>query len=162
MNWNAIGAIGQIVGALAVVTSLIYLARQIRTQNKESRIAAMHEIAVAYRESNIPFADPILAEILTRAHKDTDSLTEAEVVQLIVGVQGVFRVWEEAYYQHVAGRLDQHLWDAMLREYSSYLSAPGFDFVWQLRKNGHNDDFRQFVDELPKPEYRTRLHEANH
>ena len=157
MNWDAIGAIGEIVGAIAVVVSLVYLATQIRGQNKESRLAAMHEIAVAYRESNIPFADPNLADILTRAHNDTTQLTEAERVQLIVGVQGVFRVWEEAYYQHKAGRLDEHLWAAILREYLSYLSAAGFDFVWQLRKNGHNDEFRLFVDSLPKPEYRTRL-----
>lgn len=159
MNWDAIGAIGEIVGAIAVVLSLIYLASQIRTQNKESRVAAMHEIAVAYRQSNIAFADPVLADILTRAHVDTDSLTEAEILQLICGVQGVFRVWEEAYYQHVAGRLDEHLWEAMLREYSTYMSAGGFDFVWQLRKEGHNDSFRRFVDGLPKPEYRTRLHQ---
>jgi hypothetical protein len=161
MNWVAIGAIGEMVGAFAVVISLIYLALQIRAQNKESRIAAMHEIAVAYRESNIPFADPNLANILTRAHKDTDTLTDAEVVQLIVGVQGVFRVWEEAYYQHIAGRLDANLWEAMLREYSSYLSAPGFFFVWQLRKNYHNDEFRNFVEALPRSEYEIRLPEKS-
>ena len=157
MNWDAIGAIGEIVGAIAVVASLVYLAIQIRGQNRESRLAAMHEIAVAYRESNIPFADANLADILTRAHNDTTQLTEAEILQLIVSVQGVFHVWEEAYYQHIAGRLDEHLWAAIVREYSSYLSAAGFDFVWQLRKTGHNDEFRLFVDSLPKPEYRTRL-----
>jgi len=41
LNWEAIG---EIVGALAVVISLLYLAAQIRTQNLESRIAAVHEI----------------------------------------------------------------------------------------------------------------------
>ena len=43
-----------------------------------------------------------------------------------------------------------HLWAAMLREYSSYLSAQSFDFVWQLRKNGHNDELRIFVDSLSR------------
>lgn len=33
MNWDAIGAVGEIVGALAVVISLVYLASQIRIQN---------------------------------------------------------------------------------------------------------------------------------
>ena len=33
MNWEAISAIGEIVGALAVVISLVYLAAQIRNQN---------------------------------------------------------------------------------------------------------------------------------
>ena len=29
MNWEAIGAIGEIVGAIAVVATLVYLARQV-------------------------------------------------------------------------------------------------------------------------------------
>ena len=33
MNWDAIGAVGEIVGALAVVISVIYLAVQIRQTN---------------------------------------------------------------------------------------------------------------------------------
>ena len=51
MNWEAIGAIGEIIGAAAVVVSLIYLATQIRTQNNEARLAATHEILVGFRES---------------------------------------------------------------------------------------------------------------
>lgn len=33
MNWDAIGTIGEIIGATAVVVSLVYLATQIRVQN---------------------------------------------------------------------------------------------------------------------------------
>ena len=44
MSWEAIGAIGEIVGAAAVVLSLVYLGRQIEHQNRESRIASMHEM----------------------------------------------------------------------------------------------------------------------
>ena len=46
MNWEAIGAIGEIVGAAAVVFSLGYLAVQIRNQNSESRASPMHDISV--------------------------------------------------------------------------------------------------------------------
>ena len=45
MNWDAIGAIGEIIGALAVVLSLVYLARQMRTSN---RLA----ISEAFRNAN--------------------------------------------------------------------------------------------------------------
>ncbi len=44
MNWDAIGAIGEIVGAAAVFASLVYLAMQILNQNRESRMSAMHDI----------------------------------------------------------------------------------------------------------------------
>ncbi|MEQ8692993.1 MAG: hypothetical protein RIC89_19425 [Pseudomonadales bacterium] len=35
MNWDAIGAIGEVVGALAVVISLVYLALQIRQNSRQ-------------------------------------------------------------------------------------------------------------------------------
>ena len=42
MNWEMIGAIGQIVAAFGVIASLIYLALQIKNQNREGRRAAVN------------------------------------------------------------------------------------------------------------------------
>jgi hypothetical protein len=41
VNWEAISAIGQIVGALAVVISLIYLATEVRSSVRATREASM-------------------------------------------------------------------------------------------------------------------------
>ena len=35
MNWDALGAIGEIIGAIAVLATLYYLAKQIKMQNCE-------------------------------------------------------------------------------------------------------------------------------
>ena len=35
MNWDALGAIGEIIGAIAVLATLYYLAAQIKMQNRE-------------------------------------------------------------------------------------------------------------------------------
>jgi len=40
MNWDAIGAVGEIVGALAVVVTLAYLALQVRASTRESEANA--------------------------------------------------------------------------------------------------------------------------
>jgi len=37
MNWDAIGAVGEVVGAVAVVVTLLYVARQIRQANAQSQ-----------------------------------------------------------------------------------------------------------------------------
>ena len=37
MNWDAIGAIGEMIGAAAVVASLLYLALQTRANAREKR-----------------------------------------------------------------------------------------------------------------------------
>lgn len=156
MNWEAIGAIGEILGAVAVVISLVYLALQIRAQNLESRLAAMHEISVGFRDSISTFADPQMADLFTRRNCGDDSLTDAEMLQLVVGIQRIFRVWEEAYGQRMRGRLDADIWEAMIRQYSSYLAAPSFQRVWEMRGRYYNDAFREFVDELPRTEYKLK------
>ncbi len=46
MNWDAIGAIGEILGAIAVLGTLIYLAAQIR-QNTASVTTATYESMMA-------------------------------------------------------------------------------------------------------------------
>jgi len=42
MNWDAIGAVGQWVGAIAVVLTLGYLVRQIRDSNVQMRRAELN------------------------------------------------------------------------------------------------------------------------
>ena len=42
MNWEAIGALGEVVGAVAVVLSFLYLGRQIAVSNKQSRASARY------------------------------------------------------------------------------------------------------------------------
>ena len=40
MQWDAIGAVGELIGALGVIASLVYLALQIRTSNRLARVEA--------------------------------------------------------------------------------------------------------------------------
>ena len=41
MNWEAIGAVGETVGALAVLLTLVYLAMQIRQNTRSVQAAAV-------------------------------------------------------------------------------------------------------------------------
>ena len=148
MNWDAIGAIGEIIGAAAVVLSLVYLAVQIRTQNAESRVAAMHDISVGWRAASEQFTDGELAEIFIRANHEFDSLSEVEILRFLAGVHGIFRVFEEAYLQHTQGRLDRILWDAMNRQYASFLAAPAFRKYWDMRGFQYTERFQDYVGQI--------------
>ena len=77
MNLNDLANIGQIVGALAVVVSLIYVALQIRQNTNAIRSAAaqtVHEhFASWYR---LVSADPDLSQIVVNGLRDYSSLSE--------------------------------------------------------------------------------------
>ena len=123
MNWEAVGAVGEIVGAIAVVMSLVYLASQIRIQNRKSRSSATHEILEAFRNEIAVIRDPDMADLLAKTlTSDFESLTESERIRYVGLFHPFFRVWEEAYYQHKDGRLDTRMWESMVAVYADSIS----------------------------------------
>ena len=153
MNWDAIGAIGEIIGAGAVVASLVYLATQIRTQNRESRMSSMHLIAVGYRDGLARMAEGDMAELFAKANDDFESLTRPEMLRLIAGVSRTYRVWEEAYLLYESGFLEKRTWETMLRQFNGYNSVRPFYEVWAIRKQYFDNEFRIFVDSLDSVDY---------
>src|SRR5262245_13744765 len=77
VNWEAISAIGQIVGALAVVISLIYLAREIRTNARSARVASLHDVNRWLGEL---VTHPHVRELYYRGIHDFESLKGADIV----------------------------------------------------------------------------------
>ena len=152
MNWDAIGAVGEIVGAGAVVVSLLYLAAQVRAQNRESRLAAMHDITVGYRDCLTTFTERDITDIVVKANADFASLTDSEAMRLISATQRVLRVGEEAYIQYEEGRLDERMWAPIARQYASYFSIPAFSHVWELRRANYDEGFAKYMDTLKPTE----------
>ena len=149
MNWDAVGAIGELIGAVAVVISVLYLAWQVRSQVQEARLAAIHEVSEGFREGiAATFMDRQLAELFVKAKHDAESLSEADRLQFVAFVQRNYRVWEDAFYQHRKGRLDEPHWHSMERQYSSLLSWPGVRWVWKIRREFYTAEFREYVDSL--------------
>jgi len=65
MNWDAIGAIAEILGAVAVIGTLIYLARQIGHSVGASRAATNRSLIESYEGINdLILANPLLVDTL--------------------------------------------------------------------------------------------------
>ena len=72
MNWDAIGAVGEILSALAVVGSLIYVGRQFRH-------SSTHSLHSLYQQTVSNFsANPANADLMFRGNSDPGQLTRAE------------------------------------------------------------------------------------
>lgn len=50
MNWDAIGAVGEVLGALVVVASVLYLGRQVSQTNRIARTSVSREYQNRYGE----------------------------------------------------------------------------------------------------------------
>lgn len=154
MNWEAIGAVGEIIGALAVVVSLVYLGVQIRNQNRESRSAAVHEVLEGFRTEISAFRNADLAELLKVGGDDFEALSDTEKIQFIAMIQGPFRFWEEAYLQYKDSRLSKQLWTGIHAQMRDFVSMNGTQKVWELRAHTYSEDFRSYVDGIEQGNYR--------
>ena len=153
MNWDAIGAIGEVVGAVAVVGTLAYLAVQIRAQAREYKLAAVQTLTSNITETYSGMMEHQLAEVWTRGVKDFDSLVEAEQVQLIAFMQKYFRTVEAAYYQAEAAGLNEHVWKGIVRHTATLLSTSAASRVWAMRKHSYSDEFQAFIDGIEPEKY---------
>ena len=90
MNWEAITAIGETVGALAVVASLIYVATQIRLANRisvrEARAELIEAISQIYR---LPLEHPQIAQLEVKLQSKNPTLTPEEKHQ----VRALVNLW---------------------------------------------------------------------
>ena len=160
MNWDAIGAIGEVIGAFAVVISLAYLAIQIRSQISEARLASVHEILVGFRESVHTFATGDVAEVLAKANKDYESLSGSEALKLLASVLPVLRLWEEAYIQNEQGRLENRIWKGISSQCSEYLSYSAINRIWELRSKHFDSNFQDHVNKSMKAEMEAEMEAA--
>lgn len=146
MNWDAIGAIGETVGAVAVVISLVYLAIQMRSQNRETRLSTINSSLTTWNSLMAMVAENSeLADIWNRGLKN-EELSEGQEVQFRAFANSYLRVAEGLYLQHLEGRLDERIWLGIGKGTTVFLSAPGIHRFWSLRKDWYSPEFREFIE----------------
>ena len=153
MNWDAIGAIGEIVGALAVVISLVYLASQIRIQNRESRAASVHQVIEGYRSSIAALYEAEMADIWILAISDFDRLTPSQRLRFVVYLTVALRSFEDAYFQWQEGRLEEEIWRGLLTPLVDVKSTPAFDRFWKIRRHHFRAEFADYLGALDAGKY---------
>jgi hypothetical protein len=149
VNWEAIGAIGQVVGAVAVVISLIYLAREVRRNTGATHLTAMRSMHDAYNHWIQLLAQyPDLNDLYNRGIHDFESLEGNDRGRFFVLMNGEFRNFEEIYHLKAKGHLEEdvwHGWEAAMRDTNGY---PGVQAWWRLRSHRFSEGFVKFVDQL--------------
>lgn len=126
MNWEAIGAIGEIVGALAVVVTLVYMVIQIRQNTAAVATATYESTMTGFNDINVVVAsDPELASLLDRGTQNPDELSAQEVTQFNFLLRCYANQWWKLLKLHERGSLSEDDWSVFAREAAQFLDQPG-------------------------------------
>ncbi len=114
MNWEAVGAIGEIAGALAVVVSLVYLARQVGMSNRLARAEAFRAPNSDLNSMNAAFGiDPIfraaIRQVLSGARRD--ELEPGERIFIDYYLISITNIYEQLAREVREGVLDPNALD---------------------------------------------------
>lgn len=153
MNWVAAGAIGDIVGALAVVISLIYLAVQIRNQNLEAKAATIQQVLQTNANSISQLQDPALAQIWLAGLDDIGALSDVERLRFVIYITTIMRSYENAFFQWRSGRLDDETWNTLVAVVRDVKSTPMYSQVLEIRRHHFRPEFMNYMDELEVGDY---------
>ena len=145
MNWEAIGAIGEIGGAFAVLVSLIYLAAQIRQNTKMMRSSAKQELTVATQNLIYKLIDN--SDVWVKLTTGLEASSPEEDARMSLLVRAMLRGFEAQSYQYQAGLLEQDEWQAMRAAIVEICALPGVARYWELLKPHMSERLRSVVEE---------------
>ena len=151
MNWNAVGAISEVVGAIGVIVSLLYLATQIKIQNREQRLGAANELTRQWNEFLGSQADNgELASIWLRGINDFEDLEPLERFRFSSHAGRITRVLEGLYLHHREGSLAQDAWDGIDRTIRDVFAYAGGRAWWKTRAHWYSSSFQAYMGEVIK------------
>ena len=159
MNWEAIGALGEVIGAAAVIITLVYLAMQIRQGTQLSQASAQQLLSnqvSAYQERIVANPERLRVFRSAMASWDQLSLDDQAVAHLLLGQ--LVNHFEQAYYFHKSGLVPTPMFDTYRALALSIIQSPGGSEFWTAMKPLVNDEMREYLDvqlsqkiDLPPP-----------
>jgi hypothetical protein len=149
MTLSDLASIGSLVSGLAVLVSLIYLAQQTRQNSKHTM--ALIQQGRALQTQNIWFqtaAEPGLSAVFERGVDADPTMDHNQYTQFYLWMGAVYFTWEDIFYQHRDGLVDDERHVGTLTQLKQNFQRPGFRAAWTMLRTNYGSDFQRFMDDL--------------
>lgn len=148
MNWEALGAMGEVVGAAGVIVSLLYLASQVKGNSRQLRHASAQAVLDKLNGliGHLAFTAGA-GDVWTRGLSGLDALEDdEELVRFSSMLLQAFWAYEEVLQYRAAGLVEDWAWLHATAPVQHFMRTPGFQEWWQHRRDWFGADFQRHVD----------------
>lgn len=148
-NLESLANLGEIIGAIAVVVSLIYLAVQVRqnTQAQRTENFARALDRVAAMQASLT-QDAQTTAVFSRAVETPSELTPKERIQFTWAMYELFGALEFMFMASKTKAIPKEIWQRWSAATSWWLSFPGVQQWWNARPIPFTQSFTVFVEDL--------------
>jgi len=147
MNWDAIGSIGEIVGAVAVLLTLVYLAKQIHQSNRIARLE-FHKTSVQHYTQVMGklVSDTDTARIYREGLLDLASLEPVDKIRLSQLIGECMLMFKDVMEAYDEGLFDKPTYDAWLGFICGIINMPSGETFWEEAKEGYIPRLQEVID----------------
>ena len=160
MNWEAIGAVGEIIGALAVLATLILLLKQIRISNTQAKQANDLARADSQRDilkqvsdhARLTINKPDLQAEIRLCYKSWNNAPTTAKWNFESWAAAYFYIVEQAIYMHDDGLLSDETYQAMESAALRIVATPGGGEWWERDPTGPVESGSKLADGPGRPD----------
>jgi hypothetical protein len=152
MNWDAVGAIAEIIGAVAVVATLLYLAVQIKQANRQDLLGSfqhMHDTVNSF--CRMISESEHLAGIVSRGRESYDDLSDEDRMRFDHVHFHLLNIIESHLFQSRQAGTDAHYRDWAIQNLTeiaaAYFAFPGTKDFWKSAEPFFDADVRKLVND---------------
>ncbi len=148
MNWDAIGAIGEMLGAAAVVLTLFYLAIQVRQSTRQEELQSF-QTAIQLYLSNVDEVTRTKggAEIFRQGLNEFDNLAAHDQAAFHSKMHSLLHGFHTVWKLNKAGTLPDYELVAMRRIFIELLLSPAGQQWWKAFKHIPPPHLITYLDE---------------
>lgn len=141
--------IAQVVAAVILVLSVIYLALQVRQNTHAMRLSNFQAGSTNWANVlGILANNEEAADIYRRGMAGYDTLNETEQLRFrMLGMQ-ILRMFNENFEQMHEGAVRQARWEAIQRAHIDMMQTSGLQTLWSSRKHWFPDDFQAYMGNI--------------
>ena len=149
MNWDAINAVSQFVSSIAVVLSVLYLAKEVNRSTRVAKVGAQDTAASAVRDVTNTFMENAeMSRIWGVGLENLQTLSTEEQARFFHAAHQFLKALETIHFHYVNGLMDEQLWHGWQELLRHYIAAPGIARYWAIRSQFFSVRFRDFVTQL--------------
>ena len=142
-------SIAEIIGAFAVVISLLYVGVQVNDSASAVRSASANDANVALQNWYMQIgSDQQTSELFYEALTSEKALSNQEEFQFLMMLHGAFLAFQNGYLLAEEGTIDIELREALTAAILGVKELPGTKRYWRQRRSYLHPDFADYVDQL--------------
>jgi hypothetical protein len=149
MDLDTLANIGEFVGGIFVIVTLIYLAYQVRQNTKALRIENYSRVLERMSTLQSRLAvEPELNHLFMVGAEDPARLTRAERTRFAWALYELFGAGEFMYHQSLENALPPAVWNRWQETIRWWLSYPGMRAWWDAKPAPLTRDFEFFANRM--------------